>query len=557
MTRITASKARLLMPYNIELMSIGVDIYPLLERSADELNSIQNEFHFRLTSTAEREPALTYARSTYKTSEIWKFLKQQRIQFGGHRPFIIAFVSTPLRSNKYNDIFGSHQAAEGLAVVTMVDAGLYVKEDSRYCCYYLTRYCLSFVNPLIQVHDDPDRSSCYFHLKFQKAEIRHSMDSGEICDGCLAQLDGLNIGATAHQLGSGEREALKSMRAYVSGQLPYALVMKGGGVRGLAFAGALLELEKYVWFDRHVGTSAGAIAAALLSASYRPDELKELFLNKNFRDFLDAPIWKLPFNLIFKRGAYPGEAFESWIAGLLARKFSNTTDVLMSDLGDALVYAAQPGRGAIAFDSRGPRKDASAAFAVRCSMSLPWVFVPPLVDGIPVYDGGLRANFPLARFLAEYGKRPFMALFLEDSSTGRKRLSTFRDFLRIAVEGEDRELIRSYRQKIVVIDTAPIKTMNFNLSPIEKKFLLTTGKAAALRFLLDRKMDRGPTLSEVERAESECEALREEVKKIRQLRYATRVRWAVGIGVLMVSALVLFVAFFRKVIPSVSMLFAE
>ena len=108
-----------------------------------------------------------------------------------------------------------------------------------------------------------------------------------------------------HRLSAEEREALHKMLAYVSGALPYAIVMKGGGVKGLAFAGALLELENYYWFDRHVGTSAGAIAAVLLAASYTPRELMALLLEKSFRDFMDAPWWKR-FRLIFcgRRAAF-------------------------------------------------------------------------------------------------------------------------------------------------------------------------------------------------------------------------------------------------------------
>lgn len=51
------------------------------------------------------------------------------------------------------------------------------------------------------------------------------------------------------------------MTEFVSGDLPYAIVMEGGGVKGLAFVGALMEIEEHFYFDRHVGISAGAIAA--------------------------------------------------------------------------------------------------------------------------------------------------------------------------------------------------------------------------------------------------------------------------------------------------------
>src|ERR1700733_7928679 len=285
------------MPYNIELMSIGEDTYSLLERSAAVLNGVQNEFMFHLTSASRRQSGVAFQRSQYTTSEIWTFLRDHRQKFGGNRPYIIAFVTRPLKSSRLQNIFASHEGAEGLAVVTTFGAGQYVKEEARYCCYYMTRYSLSFVNPLIKAHDDVHRKNCYFNRKLFKPEIRASMDTGHICDQCMDQLDNPVVAEGANRLSDDERDALIKMRQFVSGDLPYAIVMKGGGVKGLAFAGALLELEKYFWFDRHVGTSAGAIAAVLLAATYAPSELRDLLLQKDFRDFMDAPFWKVPINL--------------------------------------------------------------------------------------------------------------------------------------------------------------------------------------------------------------------------------------------------------------------
>ena len=53
---------------------------------------------------------------------------------------------------------------------------------------------------------------------------------------------------------------------------PYRnLVMEGGGIRGIAYGGALLELEQrgvLAGLRRVGGTSAGAIQAALLAVGY-------------------------------------------------------------------------------------------------------------------------------------------------------------------------------------------------------------------------------------------------------------------------------------------------
>ena len=308
------------MPYQIEVMSIGEDIYPLLKRSIDSLNGVQDQFTFYLTRSADRQTAIAFQRSQYLTTDLWAFLRQLRKQQGGHRPYIIAFVTRPLASTKYANLFGSHEADDGLAVATTFGTAQYVREESRYCCYYLVRYVLSFINPDIKTHNDEARKSCYFHRKIFKPEIRGSMDTGHLCDDCLRRLENPDPAGSAHRLSDEEREALLKMRQFVSRQLPYAIVMKGGGVKGLAFAGALLEIERHFWFDRHVGTSAGAIAAVLLAAAYTPTELRDLLLQKDFRDFMDAPLWKVPLNVLFHVGCYPGESFLRWISELLTRK---------------------------------------------------------------------------------------------------------------------------------------------------------------------------------------------------------------------------------------------
>jgi predicted acylesterase/phospholipase RssA len=410
------------MPYDIEFIAIGEDIYSVLDRAAAELNGVQDQFRFHRPAAALRAEAISFQRSAYESTDIWTFLRDQRSRFGGNRPHIIAFVTKPLESPTFSNIFGDHEAKEGLAVVTTDDAAQYVKEITRYCCYYLVRYTLSFINPHIPSHEDQPRKKCYFHFKREKAEIRASMDSGYICDQCRTRLESPPAeDVYARRPSAEEREALDKMLRSVAGNLPYAIVMKGGGVKGLAFAGALVELEKCFYFDRHVGVSAGAIAAVLLAAEYKPNELADLFLKKSFRDFMDAPWWKTPFNLLLSRGFFPGETCRLWIADLLTEKKLHLGEIPMRDLKGALVYAARQGSGTLTFDSNGERKDTVAAFAARCSMSIPFFFFPVTVDGRRVFDGGIRENFPLSRFLAQEPRSNFIALYLGKPDNANKR----------------------------------------------------------------------------------------------------------------------------------------
>ncbi len=79
----------------------------------------------------------------------------------------------------------------------------------------------------------------------------------------------------------------------------YDLVFEGGGARGVIFIGALYEFFAHNHhFGRLVGTSAGAVTAALLAAGYSPGEIDQAISRKQsgapvMRSFLGraAPLW--------------------------------------------------------------------------------------------------------------------------------------------------------------------------------------------------------------------------------------------------------------------------
>ncbi|MCP5090197.1 MAG: hypothetical protein GY949_04665 [Gammaproteobacteria bacterium] len=98
-----------------------------------------------------------------------------------------------------------------------------------------------------------------------------------------------------------------------------AVVLKGGGVKGLAFAGVLRELQPHFVPDAYVGTSAGAIAAVLLAAGLEPDELEAVLSSLNFEAFLDTPrglrLWRLArFGYLHR-----GDAIQAWISDSVAQ----------------------------------------------------------------------------------------------------------------------------------------------------------------------------------------------------------------------------------------------
>ena len=324
-------------------------------------------------------------------------------------------------------------------------------------------------------------------------------------------------------------------------QVPYALVMKGGGAKGLAYLGALAELTKYYKFDWYLGTSAGAISAILLAADYGIPELTALLEAKDFRDFRDAGPLKAIFNLALKDGLYNAETLTKWLDDLLARKLRSSTRVRMEGLSTrATVYACKRDRSVLIFDSIDPEsRKTAAAYAVRCSAAIPFVFVPEKHEGMRVLDGGLRQNYPIKQLLSTDPNKPFIGLYLgPETYEGEANTSIIKDLLAIFTEAPDADALRKYRNETIIIDPRPISTLDFKLSPEEKQFLLLQGRSSALQFL-SKQSASGISAEMAIEAKRKASAAKEVVNRQRLRRRIRRSAMAaLGFGALLAGVLI-------------------
>jgi hypothetical protein len=305
-----------------------------------------------------------------------------------------------------------------------------------------------------------------------------------------------------------------------------ALIMKGGGVKGLAFAGAIRELERFFDFRAFVGTSAGAIAAALLGAGATGAQLEDKLSRKPFREFLDGNLWITPFTFWTLRGLHPGYSFVNWIREELHACISNKYgDILMEDLPKrAVVYASTRDAGEIIFDTIGEHKDTAVHTAVRCSMSIPYFFQPQWFNNRRVYDGGLLHNYPVQVFLDQERQRSadkpqpnFIALYLGSSKPRPLNPGfVFADLLSISIDRNDAKLINQYRAQTILIETDPIGTIDFDLTDDDKSYLVHQGQVAALMFLADRGVLDGSEMQSLDQLRAETEVLRASVNGARQ-----------------------------------------
>jgi predicted acylesterase/phospholipase RssA len=467
------------------------------------LNKVQNEFKFEIASEKHRGILYTHERDEYKSDEVFQWLTNYRDEVKGHRPFIILIIDGFLSSAKWSNIFGTVSTDKGFAVFTTHGFDQFVQDRVRFCRYYLVRYALNFLEPTLKSHSDIENKNCIFHFKQYKHEIKISLASGHICDNCRNKLQ--------PRLTDDINEAIKKLLLVVSNQHPFSLILKGGGVKGLAFAGALQVLEEYFSFNTFAGTSAGAIASVLLGAGFKPSELHEELYNKDFNDFKDASFLTSIINLLVKKGRYPGDSIENWIGALIKRKLGKQlNEVKLNDLPNhTIVYASRIKDGTLVFDSKGERQESHAAFAARCSMSIPYFFTPKFVDGVRVYDGGLRNNFPLKKFVEDNSQNPFIGLYLK--SGAKKGGWILGELLNIAIDGEEIGFVEANIDKIVIIDTHPIATTDFNLNEDKRQFLVLAGKVGALDFLSKHLADINIDENELRILKDELETLRKKI----------------------------------------------
>ena len=69
------------------------------------------------------------------------------------------------------------------------------------------------------------------------------------------------------------------------------LVLEGGGVKGIALAGAIAVLEERGYkFHKVAGTSAGSIVGALVAAGVTSDQLHAIMRAVDYSRFQDPPL---------------------------------------------------------------------------------------------------------------------------------------------------------------------------------------------------------------------------------------------------------------------------
>jgi len=312
------------------------------------------------------------------------------------------------------------------------------------------------------------------------------------------------------------------------------LVFKGGGVRGIAYMGALEALEQQGILqniERVAGSSSGAIAATLASFRLPVSETLEIF---DSLDLARVPqtsikrveVSKLPRldnadnirRLVEKFGWYSSSYFHYWLGDVIAAQCGRNpratfNDFHLREYRDLYVVAANLSRKSTVVFSNETTPDVAVADAVRLSMSIPLFFEALRFDGKEFgkgdyfVDGGLYNNYPINLFdQPNYARlNPFykngtnwetLGLFLKSDEkecpTDPLMPDNLFEFLNLTLRSFydthdlanlDRSLVDQRRS--VIINDCGVSSLQFDLEPGSELYqkLYLSGREAVTKFL--------------------------------------------------------------------------
>ncbi|MED4751223.1 patatin-like phospholipase family protein [Brevibacillus choshinensis] len=283
-------------------------------------------------------------------------------------------------------------------------------------------------------------------------------------------------------------------------------VFEGGGVKGIAFIGALQVMEDhgYTW-EKVAGTSAGSIVAALLSAGYSSRELKPIFEEMDYLCFLQRKgLGRLPvvgpvFELMVHEGIFRGDRLELFIEDLLQRKGVRTFGDLPREKLRIVASDVTSGKMLVLPDDL-PRYDVvpesfPIARAVRMSSSIPFFFQPAILqsESKPHYivDGALLSNYPVWLFdVPGVPKWPTIGFRLHDNKVASEETSITglfsftRGLLVTMLDAHDRlHVEKSNAVRTIFINTLGVRATQFQMSLELRQQLFTSGEDSARCFL--------------------------------------------------------------------------
>jgi NTE family protein len=299
-----------------------------------------------------------------------------------------------------------------------------------------------------------------------------------------------------------------------TGYYPYRnLVFEGGGVKGIAYGGALEVLEQSQitpQIERVAGTSAGAITATMVALGYTASEFIEIMMNLDFSKFEDGSDIGGPVRLIEHYGWFKGDYFLNLMQSYIGQKAGDARATFADlkekgDFKELHVFGTDLSQQAVQEFSHQTTPDVAVADAVRISMSIPFFFEARSYAGDVYCDGGVLNNYPISTFDQQYtstdpdsghtmlNRTPnaeTLGFHLDNLDAPRPHpvdnVVRFAGSVFDAILDIQNILLKTNpgdERRTVFINDLGVKTTDFDLSNLTKHQLIEQGRIATAKYL--------------------------------------------------------------------------
>ena len=273
-----------------------------------------------------------------------------------------------------------------------------------------------------------------------------------------------------------------------------ALVMSGGGAKGMAYVGALKVIEQAgIPIDYVVGTSMGAIIGGLYSIGYTPEQLDTLVRNQDWNFLLSDRLARkrqtlsqrenegkyvitMPFSKdvrrIMETGVIKGENLDNTFSSLTSA-YSDSINFNSLPHPFACVATDLVSGNEVVLNKGILRK------AMRASMAIPGVFTPVELDSMLLVDGGLLNNYP-ADVAKAMGADIILGLSVQQDLKSRKELMSMVNVIKQVVDLACRnkyEENKKLSDVFIQINTEGYTSASFSKSAVDS--LITIGEECA------------------------------------------------------------------------------
>lgn len=277
------------------------------------------------------------------------------------------------------------------------------------------------------------------------------------------------------------------------------IAFEGGGVTGIAHAGALQFIEERNMlndFTHFSGSSVGGIVAVVMACRTNPGDMKKILFESNFNDLKDNSwfAFKDVYRFVNEYGWNRTGNLRDWLENIL-KEGEVSKDITFKEMNDTydsfpIITTTDVNNGNTVYYNPENNPEMSVVEAMVRSCAYPGFFTPIVENGVYYADGGILDNYPIRSLYKYLDENEVMGIKLvnKELKEGPQETCNVKDYyvsmlkiirdqaLRYHVKEED-------KKRSIFVDVGSVGSMDFDITDEQKEILYTSGYEAAKKHL--------------------------------------------------------------------------